>query len=123
VYEPISAASLNEGRVTGTISYRERIAISPNAIVEVKLVDISRADAPSTTIAEQIIKPEGRQVPIQFDLGYDQRRIVSRNRYAVRVRILEGDTPRFITTRAYRVLTGGYGKTVSVILQPVGTQK
>lgn len=76
--------------MTGTISYRQRIALTPAAVVEEKLLDVSRADAPSVTIAEQVIKPAGRQVPIAFELPYDARRIEERHRYVIQVRILEG---------------------------------
>lgn len=76
--------------VKGTVTYLQRIALAPGATVEVKLLDVSRADAPSVTIAEQVIKPAGQQVPIAFELRYDPRRIDERHRYALRVRILEG---------------------------------
>ena len=59
-FEPIggsAAAGSAEARVTGTISYRQRIALTPTAVVEVKLLDVSRAGAQAITIAEQTIKP------------------------------------------------------------------
>src|SRR5262249_16943328 len=33
--------------VTGTVSYRQRIALTPEAVITVTLVDQSRADAPA----------------------------------------------------------------------------
>lgn len=33
--------------ITGTVAYRERIALPPNAVVTVTLEDVSLADAPS----------------------------------------------------------------------------
>ncbi len=108
-----------EARVTGTVTYLQRIALPPGAVVEVKLVDVSRADAPAMTIAEQIIKPAGRQVPIEFELRYDPRRIEERRRYAIQARILEGGNLRFINTDAYPVITSGHPSTVKVIVKPV----
>ena len=81
--------------VTGTFTYRERIALTPNAVVEVKLVDISRADAPAITIGEQIIKNPG-QVPIAFEIEYDLADIDERFSYTVEVRITEGGELAFI---------------------------
>lgn len=104
--------------VTGTVTYRQRIALTPSAIVEVKLLDVSRADAPAVTIAEQTIRPEGRQVPIEFELRYDPRRINPRHRYTVQARILEDGRLRFISTQAYPVITGGNSNTVEVIVNP-----
>lgn len=125
-FEPVGGSAgeqSQEARVTGTISYLQRIALTPDAVVEVKLVDVSRADAPSVTIAEQEIKPAGRQVPIAFELPYDTRRIEDRHQYAVQVRILEGGILRFISTQTYHVLTGGHGNTVKVIVQAVRGEK
>jgi putative lipoprotein len=105
--------------VTGTVSYRQRIALTPDAIVEVKLLDVSRADGPATTVAEQTIKPAGRQVPIAFELQYDPARINQRSRYAIQARILEGGQVRFANSQAYPVITGGRPKKVNVIVNPV----
>ena len=109
-----------EAWVTGTVSYRQRIALTPGAVLEVKLVDVSRADAPSTTIATQTIKPAGKQVPIAFDLAYDLRRIDPRGRYSIQVRILDRNKLRFKSTDAYLVITGGHPQKVNVIVKPVG---
>ncbi|MCA1628423.1 MAG: YbaY family lipoprotein, partial [Acidobacteria bacterium] len=81
-------------------------------------LDVSRADAPAVTIAEQMIKPAGRQVPIEFELRYDPRRIDARHRYTVQVRILEDGQLRFINTQTYPVITSGNSNTVEVIVNP-----
>jgi uncharacterized lipoprotein YbaY/heat shock protein HslJ len=122
-FEPTGGAGpegLREARVTGTVSYRQRSALKPGAVVEVKLLDVSRADARSKTIAEQTIRPEGRQVPIAFELTYDPRRIAPRGRYAIQARILEGGKVRFRNTAAYLVITGGRPNEVNVVVSPVG---
>lgn len=90
-----------EGRYAGTLA--------PNAVVEVKLLDVSRADAAGVTIAEQVIRTAGRQVPIPFELRYDPRQIEGRRRYVVQARILEGGRLRFINTDAHPVITGRRG--------------
>lgn len=110
----------SEARVTGTVSYRQRIALTPGAVVEVKLLDVSRADAPSITIAAQTIKPAGKQVPIAFDLAYDLGRIDPRGRYSIQVRILDRNKLRFTSTDAYLVITGGHPHKVNVIVKLVG---
>jgi len=85
----------------------------------VKLLDVSRADAPVVTIAEQTIMPAGHQVPIAFALGYDPGRINERSRYVIQARILEKGQVTFISTQAYPVITVGNPKTVNVIVIPV----
>ena len=54
-------------RLTGSLSYLSRIALSPNSVAVVTVRDTSEAD--SAVIAEQRIELEGRQVPIAFTLA------------------------------------------------------
>jgi putative lipoprotein len=58
-------ASANTAQVTGTLTYRERIALPPGAVAEVWLLDTSLADAPSVEIAHQRIDDPGNP-PIPF---------------------------------------------------------
>ena len=58
--------------VSGSVTYRERIALPPTARIEVKLDDVSLADAPSRTLASQRFGAEGRQVPFAFALTVDR---------------------------------------------------
>ena len=105
--------------VTGTITYRERIALSPNAVVEVKLSDVSLQDAPSVTIEELIIRDPG-QVPISFEIEYDPDDIDERFTYSIQVRIMEGDDLAFINDTAYEVITRDNPRHVDMVLVRVG---
>ena len=51
--------------VSGTVTYRERLALSPEAKLVVELRDVSYADAAAPLIARQTI-PDPGQVPISF---------------------------------------------------------
>ena len=75
--------------VTGSITYRERMALPPTAQVEVTLADVSLMDAPSKTIAQQSFTADGRQVPFAFSLTVDQRQLDPRHSYAVSARITD----------------------------------
>ena len=101
--------------MTGAVGYRQRIALARRAVVEVKLLDVSRADAPAGTIARQVIRPAGRQVPIAFEWRYDPRRIDPGGRYVIRARITDGARLLFTNTEAYPVNTGGHPDTANVI--------
>jgi len=104
-------------RITGSVTYRERVALPPSAVVKVRLVDVSRADAPATVIGEQVIKAAGRQVPFAFEIAYDPKRIEERFTYAVQARIEDEDGRlRFISDRHYPVLTRGAGRHVDLVL-------
>lgn len=88
--------------VRGSVFYRERIALPAGAIVTVQLLDVSRADAPSTTLAEVVLRPE-RQVPIPFSLEVDPSAFVAGHRYAVAARIEVDGRLRWTTDTAHPV--------------------
>ena len=75
--------------VTGSITYRERIALPPTARIEVRLDDVSLADAPANNMATQSFASEGRQVPFAFSLTVDRADIDPRHSYAVSARITD----------------------------------
>lgn len=106
--------------VSGTVTYRQRSALPSTAILTVKLVDVSRADAASITIAEQRIETAGKQVPISFDMAYDRSKIQERNRYAVQAEIRDGGRLLFITDTSYSVITQGNPRSVEITVVPVG---
>ncbi|MGR3320940.1 MAG: YbaY family lipoprotein [Pseudooceanicola sp.] len=62
--------------VSGQLTYRERIAVSPNAVMQVTIEDISRADAPSDTLAE--FSSDLEQVPAPFTLNVPREEMRSR---------------------------------------------
>lgn len=103
-------------RVTGTVTYRERIALDPAADIVVQLLDVSLMDAPSKVLAEQRIKANGKQVPFAYELKVDAARIEPRMRYAVSARITRGDQLLFINDTQYPVLTQGGATSADLVL-------
>jgi len=101
--------------VTGNITYRERIALPPTAQVEITLADVSLADAPARTLAQQAFTADGRQVPFAFSLTVDQRPLDPRHSYAVSARITDAsgklmfitDTRNSVTFDGRRVIDMG----------------
>ena len=91
--------------VTGTVTYLERRAMPPEAVVTVRLQDVSRADAPAILVGEQRITMAGRQVPIPYEISYDPASIDPLMTYTVSARIEIGDRLLMISDTAYRVIT------------------
>lgn len=89
--------------ITGSASYRERMALPPDAVLDVRLEDVSRADAPAVEIGGATVQPAG-QVPIRFEIPYDPARVQAGHRYQVRASIKAGGTLLFVTDTAYPVL-------------------
>jgi putative lipoprotein len=116
-----AAPAVPAATVTGSVSYRERIALPPDARVIVRLVDVSKADAPATVLGEQVIATQGLQVPFAYAITYDPRRIDPRFTYAVQARIELGDGRlRFISDTHHPVLTRGAGSSVDLVLVAAG---
>ena len=77
---PLSAS------VTGTVTYRERIALPPNAVATIRLQDVSLQDVAAIPIGIQIITDTG-QVPFPFAVSYVPSNIVPNRTYTVSARI------------------------------------
>lgn len=102
--DPAAAAPADQATLDGTVWYRQRSALPEGAVVQVSLLDVSRADAPATVLAQTQIVPT-TQVPIAFTLHYDAGQIQPTHSYALQAKILLGDTLLFISTERYGVLT------------------
>jgi putative lipoprotein len=114
---PTTGTGTTTSKVTGSVTYRERIALPPSAVITVKLVDVSLADAPAVLIAEQVIATAGRQVPFEFALEYDAARIQPSHTYAVQVRIENGDRLLFISDTMNPVITRGAPTRVDIVVR------
>ncbi|MCU0503999.1 MAG: YbaY family lipoprotein [Anaerolineae bacterium] len=118
-----AAASAQQatGKVTGTVTYRERVTLPPTARVIVELQDVSRADAAATIVATQTLDPAGKAPPYPFELTYDPAKIDQRNTYAVRATIRDGDKLLFTSTQAHLVITRGNPTSgIEIVMQQVG---
>ena len=118
IAEPIPGAA----EVKGTAAYRERIALTPDAVFEVMLEDVSKADVPAVVVGSVRIDKPG-QVPIRFEIPFDPARIEQRRSYSVRARIMVGQKLLLTTDQAYPVPTRGHGNEVQLLLRMVGASK
>jgi putative lipoprotein len=103
--------------LSGTVTYKEAITLSPDAAVTVRLADVSRQDVPAKVLAEQIITNPGRS-PIPFELSYDPEAIVPTHRYAVQARIEWEGKLLFLSDKHYCVITRGCPNTLAVTVVP-----
>jgi putative lipoprotein len=115
---PTPAAPAAGLRVTGTLSYLQRIALPEGSEVIVQLRDVSRVDAAAAVLAEQRFRSRS-QVPLPYELRVDGARIDPRMRYAVAARIEHGGKLLFINDKIYPVLTQGHGNRVDLVLHMV----
>jgi putative lipoprotein len=117
---PTTPVAGESARVTGTVSYRERIALAPGSLAIVTLEDTSKADVKATILGEARITIERKQVPITFAIDVEAGLIDPRHRYAVRARILDPQGAlRWTSTQAYLVMTGGHPNSVDVLVEAI----
>jgi uncharacterized lipoprotein YbaY len=118
--EPVASPEVvDDPVVTGSVFYRERMAMPAGAVLRVSLADVSRADAPSDVLATLEVVDPGN-VPIDFELTYDPALIDERHTYAVRATIDVDDRLWWTSTEAHHVLTGGSPATVEIMLTRAG---
>lgn len=100
---PMAVPAYAKDRILrGTISYRERIALPPHAILEVSIVDTSPADAPVDIIAITQVRTR-RRLPIPYRLRIDNKNIRRGRSYALQARILVDGKVWFTTTTRHPV--------------------
>jgi putative lipoprotein len=117
------AEETSYGTVSGTITYLVRMALPPQAVIEVQLQDVSRADAPAAVVALAKFPLGPRSSPVPFLLKYETAKIDPKHTYAVSARILVMGELRFANKEAYPVLTQGHPNKVDLVVLPVGGGK
>lgn len=111
-------APSGEAFITGSASYRERLALPDNAVFEAVLEDVSRADARAVVLGQQRIGPAGNP-PYTLRIAYDPRKIEASGRYAVRTSIRVNDQLWFVQDQAAPVLQTPGDNRVEVVLKRV----
>lgn len=118
--EALQPMKLPRDTITGTVTYRERMALPAAAVVQVQLLDVSRQDVAATVIDSVIIRPNGEQVPLPFTLTYDPGRIQESNTYSMQARIRVNGQLLFLSDVAYPVITRGNPQQVQMLLRRAG---
>ena len=105
--------------VTGTVTYRERIGLPPDAAIDVRLEDTTLQDAPAKLIGESIFAAQGQQVPIPFQVSFNTADINPAHTYQLRANITVNGAKMFASTSAYPVITNGAPMQADIMLEKV----
>lgn len=83
---PAAAAMVT---ISGEVTYRERVALPPNASLRISLVDLTAPGTPTKVSAEAAIGTPG-QVPLVFALNFDDRVVNATHQHALVAEISSG---------------------------------
>jgi putative lipoprotein len=106
----------NDPVVRGSASYRERIALPPDAMLVVTLADTTPVIMSSPIVAEVVLRVGGAQPPLAFELPFERTRINRDHYYGVRAAIRSGEQVLFETAGAQPVITRDNPKRVDLLL-------
>lgn len=118
--EDLGATRMN--KIEGTVWYRERMLLPPDAEVSITLEDVSRLDVRSELIAVTRFMPQGGP-PWNFTLEYDPAKIHEKGRYALRARIEAGGRLIFTSTEHIAAFGRKPEKPVKILVSQVSSQK
>lgn len=101
--------------LTGTATYRERIAPPPGARLEAVLRDVSRMDTSAIELGRTVFEAAGAP-PYTFEIDYDPAAIDPKHSYAVRATLWAGDRMMFTTDTHVPVLTQGAPDRADIVM-------
>ena len=121
VAQPATSSFIEIG---GTVSYLARIALPPDAILIIRVLDTARAGAPARVLVEQRYELNGAQVPIPFSATIDRDLIGKRARVTATARIEHRGRLLFINDRVIPAMgADGRPLPVELILKPVSRRR
>ena len=92
-------------------------ALPYGTVLELRLVDLTRADPRPSVLAERIESNPG-QPPLRFRLFYNHAAIDPSHDYGAEARILYKGRPQWIQTEPAPIITKGHPDEVDIVLQP-----
>jgi putative lipoprotein len=107
------------GLLAGTITYRQKIALSPTAVAVVRLVDLTASGTDLAVVSTKKMDSVG-QVPIKFILTYDRSAIDGRHEYAVQGQILEDGKVVFTQDKGSMTPVPDKPVRMQLVLTPAG---
>ena len=107
-----------EPAVAGTATYAGGLPLPPDAVFEVALLDVPRADAPASVIGS-VLTGGPSASPIAFRIPYDPGRIDTTHHYVLRARLTADRSVLYLTDQPWPVRIRGSKAEAAISLIPV----
>ncbi len=102
-----ACAPQGSGRsVSGEVRFAREVELPEGAVVSVRLLDTTLADAPSVELGLDVIE-KAERLPVSFRIEYDRDRVVSGNEYSLSADVRHGDDLLYVNDTVHPVLTRG----------------
>jgi putative lipoprotein len=104
--------------VGGTVMYITNVQLPPDAVFEIKLVELTREGVSGQVVAEEnYARPV--TMPLEFFLRLPHHAINKRLGYGMEAKIVAGGRVLFATSRPVPVLTRGNPESTEIVVEPV----
>ncbi len=103
--------------VVCNLSCAGETALAYGTVLELRLVDLTRADPRPAVLAERIESNPG-QPPLRFRLFYNLGAINPAHDYGIEARILFKGRPQWVQSEPMPAITKGHPDEVDIVLQP-----
>jgi uncharacterized lipoprotein YbaY len=118
---PIELMQQNARSITGQATYRERVALSNQATLTVRLRDVTYPQWQNVVVAQQVVRVGG-QPPIRFAIDIDRQAVYPDHRYALDAWIADQNRLIFQTAAQVPIELSGNMRPVELTLTRVGSQ-
>ena len=110
-----ACGSGSEGVISGEVRFAREVDLPEGAVVTVRLLDTSLADASSVELGRDVIH-NAERLPVRFRIEYDPDQISDRNEYSLSARVELGDDLLYINDTVHTVLTQGAPRNSDVVV-------
>lgn len=108
-------SSGSSGAITGEVRFAREVALPEGAVVTVRLLDTSLADASAVELGRDVIENADR-LPVRFRIEYDRGRISDRAEYTLSADVRHGDDLLYVNDTVHPVLTRGASRNSDVVV-------
>ena len=108
-------ASKSEGVISGEVRFARDVDLPEGAVVTVRLLDTSLADAPSVELGRDVIE-NAERLPVRFRIEYDPDEVSDRNEYSLSADVRHGDDLLYVNDTVHTVLTRGAPRNSDVVV-------
>ena len=108
-------SSGSEGVITGEVRFAREVDLPEGAVVTVRLLDTSLADASAVELGRQVIE-DVDGLPVRFRIEYDRDGISEGAEYSLSADVRHGDDLLYVNDTVHTVLTRGAPRNSDVVV-------